>query len=44
MNPFEMGVNEEAFKAELKKVFASAQIKRVIENLLAQSLGAKVGS
>jgi hypothetical protein len=35
--------NEEEFKAELKKVFASAQIKRVIENLLAQSLGAKVG-
>lgn len=35
--------SEEEFKAELKNVFASAQIKKVIENLLAQSLGANVG-
>ena len=34
--------NEDEFKAALKNVFASAQTKRVIENLLAQSLGAKV--
>jgi hypothetical protein len=36
--------NEDEFKAALKGVFASAQTKRVIENLLAQSLGAKVGA
>lgn len=37
--------NEEEFKAALKDVFASAQTKRVIENLLAQSLGTmQVGS
>lgn len=35
--------NEDEFKAALKDVFASAQTKRVIENLLAQSLGAKAG-
>lgn len=32
--------NQDEFKAALKNVFASAQTKRVIENLLAQSLGA----
>ncbi len=36
--------NEDEFKTALKAVFASAQIKRVIENLLAQSLGTQVGS
>jgi hypothetical protein len=35
--------NESEFKDALKEVFASAQTKRVIENLLAQSLGEKVG-
>ena len=35
--------NEEEFKDALKDIFASAQTKKVIENLLAQSLGAKVG-
>jgi hypothetical protein len=35
--------NESKFKDALKEVFASAQTKRVIENLLAQSLGANVG-
>jgi hypothetical protein len=35
--------NQDEFKAALKDVFASAQTKRVIENLLAQSLGAKAG-
>ena len=34
--------NEDEFKTALKDVFASAQTKNVIENLLAQSLGAKV--
>lgn len=35
--------NEVEFKDALRGVFASAQTKRVIENLLAQSLGAKAG-
>lgn len=34
--------NEAEFKDALKGIFASDQTKRVIENLLAQSLGAKV--
>jgi len=33
--------NQDEFKAALKDIFASAETKRVIENLLAQSLGAK---
>jgi hypothetical protein len=33
---------EDEFKAELKKVFSGAHTKKVIENLLAQSLAAKV--
>lgn len=36
--------NEVEFKDALRDVFARAQTKRVIENLLAQSLGAKVGA
>ena len=36
--------NQDEFKDALKNIFASAQTKRVIENLLAQSLGAKVGA
>lgn len=35
--------DEEEFKAVLKEVFASAQTRTVIENLLAQSLGANAG-
>lgn len=36
--------NQEEFKAALKDIFASAETKRVIENLLAQSLGAKASA
>ena len=36
--------NQEEFKAALKDIFGSAETKRVIENLLAQSMGAKVGA
>jgi hypothetical protein len=36
--------NQEEFKAVLKDIFGSAETKRVIENLLAQSMGAKVGA